>query len=85
MTDEGRAYYEWRRANWKSMSAATRLRHLGLETLGVWGLRRVLLRVLVIILVFFWIVFAREVAKQEGWGPFITHIFQDIKAGIMRP
>src|SRR6516225_5172608 len=28
MTDKKRAYYEWRRANWKSMSIITRLRHL---------------------------------------------------------
>jgi hypothetical protein len=27
MTDKERAYYEWRRANWKSMSAKDRVRH----------------------------------------------------------
>jgi len=31
MTNKERAYYEWRRANWKSMSIKTRLRHLGWE------------------------------------------------------
>jgi hypothetical protein len=28
MTDKERAYYEWRRANWKSLSARERLRIL---------------------------------------------------------